>query len=604
MKSLKFLNKYFWKYRLRIALGILMIICCDLFGIYPRTIIRVAVDTVAQEIAGTNQAVASTTPFYLENTLRSLLDSLSLTEKLFYFGVIVLLLALVKGVFTFLMRQTIIIMSRLIEYDIKNEVYQQYQRLSTAFYKRQSTGDLMNRISDDVSRVRMYLGPGIMYTLNLAVLFALVIGTMVSVNLKLTIYVLLPLPILSFTIYHVSNIINRKSEAVQAQLSTLTTNAQETFSGIRILKAYSREKSASTQFEKSCNKYKDTSLELVKVNALFHPFMILLIGLSTLLTIYMGGMEAIAGNITIGNIAEFVIYVNMLTWPVAALGWVTSLVQRAAASQERINEFLLEKAEILKDDGIDLEIKGNIEFKGVQFTYPDSGIEALKDVSFKVKPGQSLAVLGRTGSGKSTIAHLINRIYDVTAGEITIDGHNIKDINISSLRSGIGYVPQDIFLFSESIRSNIAFGAESASDVKIQSVANSAALLDDIKEFPDGLETILGERGVTLSGGQKQRVCIARGIISDPNILIFDDCLSAVDVETEEYILLELNKIMKNKTTIIVSHRVSSIKHADNIIVLDEGIIKESGNHSSLLAYDSLYSKLYHQQLLEEQAAT
>jgi len=318
----------------------------------------------------------------------------------------------------------------------------------------------------------------------------------------------------------------------------------------------------------------------------------------------MGGMEAIAGNITIGNIAEFVIYVNMLTWPVAALGWVTSLVQRAAASQERINEFLLEKAEILKDGGIDLEIKGNIEFKGVQFTYPDSGIEALKDVSFKVKPGQSLAVLGRTGSGKSTIAHLINRIYDVTAGEITIDGYNIKDIKISSLRSGIGYVPQDIFLFSESIRSNIAFGSESASDVKIQSVVNSAALLDDIKEFPDGLETILGERGITLSGGQKQRVSIARGIISDPNILIFDDCLSAVDVETEEHILLELNKIMDNKTTIIVSHRVSSIKHADNIIVLDEGIIKESGNHSSLLAYDSLYSKLYHQQLLEEKAAT
>ena len=604
MRSLKFLNKYFWKYKWRLTLGILMIICSNLFGIYPPKIIRVAFDTVADEIAGTNQAVASTTPFYFENTLRSLLDSLSLAEKLFYFGVIVLLLALVKGLFTFLMRQTIIIMSRLIEYDIKNEVYQQYQRLSTAFYKRQSTGDLMNRISDDVSRVRMYLGPGIMYTLNLAVLFALVIGTMVSVNLKLTIYVLLPLPILSFTIYHVSNIINRKSEAVQAQLSTLTTNAQETFSGIRILKTYAREKSASNQFEESCNKYKDTSLELVKVNALFHPFMILLIGLSTLLTIYMGGMEAIAGNITIGNIAEFVIYVNMLTWPVAALGWVTSLVQRAAASQERINEFLLEKAEILKDGGIDLEIKGNIEFKGVQFTYPDSGIEALKDVSFKVKPGQSLAVLGRTGSGKSTIAHLINRIYDVTAGEITIDGYNIKDIKISSLRSGIGYVPQDIFLFSESIRSNIAFGSESASDVKIQSVVNSAALLDDIKEFPDGLETILGERGITLSGGQKQRVSIARGIISDPNILIFDDCLSAVDVETEEHILLELNKIMDNKTTIIVSHRVSSIKHADNIIVLDEGIIKESGNHSSLLAYDSLYSKLYHQQLLEEKAAT
>ena len=603
MKSLRYLNKYFWKYKMRLSLGVLMIICSNLFGIYPPKIIRTAFDTVAAEIAGHSAAPINSAPFFFEESLRLLLESMPLSEKIMYFGIIVLLLALVKGIFTFLMRQTIIIMSRLIEYDLKNEVYQQYQQLSAAFYKRQSTGDLMNRISEDISRVRMYFGPGIMYTLNLAVLFTLVIGTMLSVNIKLTIYVLLPLPILSFTIYFVSNIINRKSEAVQRQLSILTTNAQETFSGIRILKAFAREKSASSRFEDSCNEYKNKSLELVKVNALFHPFMILLIGLSTLLTIYIGGLEAIAGNISIGNIAEFVIYVNMLTWPVAALGWVTSLTQRAAASQERINEFLLEKAEIQGDNGVKDPIIGNIEFKNVAFTYPDSGIEALKDISFSVSHGTSLAVLGRTGSGKSTIVNLLNRLYDTTAGEIIIDGNNIKDINLTHLRSNIGYVPQDVFLFSDSIKSNIAFGASSATDEQINNVAKSAALLDDISEFTEGLDTVIGERGITLSGGQKQRVSIARGILSAPSILIFDDCLSAVDTATEEHILLELKEIMKDKTTIIVSHRVSSIKHADKIIVLDEGIIKESGNHSSLLAYDSLYSKLYHQQLLEENTA-
>jgi len=441
-----------------------------------------------------------------------------------------------------------------------------------------------------------------MYTLNLAVLFTLVIGTMVSVNLKLTIYVLLPLPILSFTIYYVSNIINRKSEVVQRQLSTLTTHTQEAFSGIRILKAYAREKSAINRFEEACNDYKDRSLELVKVNALFHPFMILLIGLSTLLTVYIGGKEAIAGNISVGNIAEFVIYVNMLTWPVAALGWVTSLVQRAAASQERINEFLHEKPEIEDGKGIETEVIGTIEFNKVGFTYPDSGIDALQDVSFKVERGQSLAVLGRTGSGKSTIVHLINRLYDVTEGEITIDGTRVEDMNLKQLRSSIGYVPQDVFLFSDSIANNISFGSNSLSKIQIENAAKGAAILEDISGFSKGLNTVLGERGITLSGGQKQRVSIARAIVNDPQILIFDDCLSAVDTETEEHILLEIKEIMKDKTTIIVSHRVSSIKHADHIIVLDEGKIIESGNHSSLLAYDSLYSKFYHQQLLEEKA--
>ncbi|MBL4658152.1 MAG: ABC transporter ATP-binding protein [Flavobacteriales bacterium] len=604
MRSLKYLNKYFWKYKWRLAIGILMIICANLFGIYPPKVIRTAFDTVAEDLSGPVTASSNIDYYFFEEGLRNLLSALSLEEKLLYFGGIILILALIKGLFTFLMRQTIIIMSRLIEYDMKNEVYQHYQHLSAAFYKRQNTGDLMNRISEDVSRVRMYLGPGIMYALNLAVLFTLVIGTMISVNLKLTIYVLLPLPILSFTIYFVSNIINKKSEAVQRQLSTLTTYTQEAFSGIRILKAYAREQSSIERFEESCNYYKDRSLELVKVNAMFHPFMILLIGLSTLLTIYIGGMEAIAGNISIGNIAEFVIYVNMLTWPVAALGWVTSLVQRAAASQERINEFLLEKTEIDGTIGKDLSVQGNIEFKNVGFTYPDSGIVALKDVSFKVEPGESLAILGRTGSGKSTIAHLINRLYDANSGEIIIDRERIDNISLKNLRSSIGYVPQDVFLFSESIADNIAFGSDQITETQIKSAAKRAAILDEVLEFPEGLQTILGERGITLSGGQKQRVSIARAIITDPTILIFDDCLSAVDTETEEKILIEIKEIMKDKTTIIISHRVSSIKHANHIIVLDEGKIVETGNHSSLLAYDSLYNKLYNQQLLEEKATT
>ncbi|MBL4578170.1 MAG: ABC transporter ATP-binding protein [Flavobacteriales bacterium] len=604
MKSLKHLNKYFWKYKWRLVFGVLMIICANLFGIYPPKIIRTAFDTVAQDLSGSSAVNTNATPYFFEETLRNFLDALSITEKLLYFGAIILLLAIIKGLFTFLMRQSIIIMSRYIEYDIKNDVYRHYQKLSASFYKRQNTGDLMNRISEDVSRVRMYMGPGIMYTLNLAVLFVLVIGTMVSVNLKLTIYVLLPLPVLSLTIYYVSNVINRKSEAVQRQLSILTTYTQEAFSGIRILKAYAREQSAIDRFEEACDYYKERSLELVKVNALFHPFMILLIGLSTLLTVYIGGIEAIAGNISIGNIAEFVIYVNMLTWPVAALGWVTSLTQRAAASQERINEFLMEKPEIDGNGGRITMVKGTIEFKNVGFTYPDSGIQALKGVSFKVEQGHSLAILGRTGSGKSTIVNLINRLYSTTSGQITIDGQSIENINLNHLRSCIGYVPQDVFLFSDTIANNISFGSDSFSETQVRHAAKQAAILDDIFEFPNGLQTMLGERGITLSGGQKQRVSIARAIVNDPNILIFDDCLSAVDTETEENILMEIKEIMKGKTTIIVSHRVSSIKHANHIIVLDEGIIKESGNHSSLLAYDSLYNKLYHQQLMEEKTAT
>ncbi|MBN4061626.1 ABC transporter ATP-binding protein [Bacteroidales bacterium AH-315-I05] len=601
MKSLKHLNKYLWKYRWRLTLGIVFIAISKVFAIYPAQVIRHAFDDVKQHMANTNELTEE------------------ISQTLLIYGGLVIGLALLNGFFLFLTRQAIIAMSRLIEFDLKNEIYDQYQQLDHAFYKRNNTGDLMNRISEDVSRVRMYLGPSIMYSINLAILFILVIATMLSVNVKLTLFCLLPLPILSITIYYVSNIINRKSERVQWQLSNLSTFAQEAFSGIRVLKAYTREESSQKAFEKENEVYKSLSLELVKTNALFHPIMILLIGLSTILTIYIGGLLAINGEITMGNIAEFVIYVNMLTWPVAALGWVTSLVQRAAASQERINEFLNTKPEIKSPANEPIEITGKIEFKNVDFTYPDTGIKALKNVSFEVEPGKSLAIIGRTGSGKSTIANLIGRLYDVNEGEILIDGKNITKVNLSALRNSIGYVPQEVFLFSDTIKNNIAFGVnelrinanrannqqrETSSQkpvITIQEAAKAAAIYSNIMEFPKQFDTMVGERGITLSGGQKQRVSIARALIKSPQILIFDDCLSAVDTETEEEILSSLKQIMRGKTTVIISHRVSSVKHCDNVILLDDGSIAEFGNHSDLLDKKGIYFDLYQKQLLEEE---
>jgi len=601
MNSLKHLNKYLYKYKGRLLLGVVFIILSNLFGIYPAQVIREAFDVVAEEFpGGLQQSTVPEKEYFFTGFIKDFVNGWDLTDKILLFGALVLIFAILKGFFTFLMRQTVIVVSRHIEYDLKNEVYQQYQSLSTSFYKKNNTGDLMNRISEDVSRVRMYLGPAIMYTINLIFLFILVIFTMISVNPKLTFYVLIPLPVLSFTIYYVSNIINKKSEAVQAQLSVLSTFTQEAFSGIRVLQAYTREESSSVKFEEECNLYKSRSLDLVKVNALFHPFMILLIGISTLLTVYIGGREAIAGNITTGNIAEFIIYVNMLTWPVASLGWVTSLVQRAAASQERINEFLNEQPEIINNEGgVGIET-GAIQFRNVEFTYQKSGIVALDDVSFSIEPGKSLAILGRTGSGKSTIAHLITRLYNTTSGAVVIDGVDIEKIDITSLREAIGYVPQDVFLFSDTISNNIAFGTAQFNRNEIESAAKAAAVLDNISEFSNGLETILGERGITLSGGQKQRVAIARAIIKSPKILIFDDCLSAVDTETEEEILQNLKAIMKNKTTIIISHRVSSVKHSDQIIYLDNGQVKEQGNHEKLIAAKGDYYQLYQKQLLED----
>lgn len=580
-------------------LGIVFVTISNLFAIFPAQIIRYAFDVVSETIG--------TYKLYEGFEQKAMFYGL-IAKSLMWFGIIVLAMALLKGVFMFFMRQTIIVMSRLVEYDMKNELYDHYQKLNLAFFKRNNTGDLMARITEDVSKVRMYIGPAIMYSINLVVLFVLVISAMLMVSVKLTIYVLLPLPILSITIYIVSNLINKKSEEVQRQLSRLSTLAQETFSGIRVIKAYTREEAILEDYNKESDIYRDKSLDLVRINALFFPLMVLLIGLSTLLTIYIGGIEAIKGNITTGNIAEFVIYINMLTWPVAAIGWVTSLVQRAAASQERLNEFLNIEPEITNPTKEALDLKGRIEFKNVSFIYPDSGIKALDDVSFSIDPGKSLAIIGRTGSGKSTIAALITRLYDVNSGELLIDGQPINTINLDEYRKQIGSVPQEVFLFSDTIFGNIAFGVRDSDferdlKVEVEEAAKNAAIYDNIVDFPAKFDTRVGERGITLSGGQKQRISIARAIVRNPKILIFDDCLSAVDTETEEKILTNLRRIMEGKTSIIISHRVSSVKDADEIIVLDEGQIMERGTHKHLLDKRGLYTDLYNKQVLEQEKA-
>lgn len=594
LKSLKHLNKYLFKYKYHLVFGFLFVVVSNVFGVYAPQLVRQAFDLVN---ATFDQYIASKGTIQENEILKAF------GKSTMYLGLMYLAVAVLKGVFMFFMRQTLIVMSRHIEYDLKNEIFDHYQKLDLAFYKRNNTGDLMNRISEDVSRVRMYLGPAIMYSINLVALFVLVIGTMISVNPKLTFYVLLPLPILSVAIYFVSSVMNKKSDLVQEQLSKLSSIVQETFSGIRVVKAFNKEGSLLQNFATESNDYNNRCMDMVKVNALFYPAMLLLIGLSTILTIYIGGMEAINGNITVGNIAEFVIYVNMLTWPVTSVGWVTSILQRAAASQQRINEFLKQESTIQDGSTIPKTINGSIEFKDVSFVYPDSGIQALKNISFKTEKGKILAIIGRTGSGKSTIAHLISRLYDVSEGEILIDGNNIKNYQLKNLRSAVSVVPQEVFLFSDTIANNINFGETTGniSHEAIQQAAKDAVVYSNIIEFPNKFETIVGERGITLSGGQKQRITLARALLKDAPILFLDDCLSAVDTETEEHILQNLKKYNKNKTLIIISHRVSSVKHADNILVLDEGNIIETGTHEELLQREGLYYKLYQKQLLEEE---
>ena len=573
MKHLKYLNKFLWNYRKTLFLGICFIFITNIFAIYPAEFVRTALDSLLERLNDS------------ENKGISLL--------LLKYGCLIVLFAILKGVFLYFTRQTIIVMSRKIEFDLKNEVYDQYQKLSIGFYKQNKTGDLMNRITEDISKVRMYLGPAIMYTINLSILFSLVIYKMCCVSIILSMYVLTPLPLLAISVYFVSNKINKKSEKVQAQLSTITSISQESFSGIRIIKSFTNEENSLNVFYESCKKYTQRQIELIKIEAMFIPLIITLIGISTVLIIYIGGLEVFKGNITTGNIAEFIIYVNMLAWPVASVGWVTSLIQRAAASQERINEFLQIKPEIQNTSKSKKPINGDIEFINVNLIYEDTKIKALDNLSFKINEGKQIGIFGKTGSGKTTIANLICRLYDVTNGAIKINNIDIKSTNLNTLRTSIGYIPQDGYLFSGTIRENIGFADDLDNMEEVKIAAQKAEMLDEINSFPDKFNTIIGERGVQLSGGQRQRLAIARVFYKKPKIYIFDDCLSAVDANKEQKILKNLRIETKDKTTIIISHRVSTLEKSDNIIVLDNGSISEQGTHNKLLKNKKFYSQIH-----------
>ena len=589
------LNHYLWKYRTRLILGVVFVAASNLLAIIPAQLVRHAFDLVREGIAlhGLYAGTAA------QQTVYGVFG-----RNIVFYGALIVALAVGRGVLLFFMRQTIIVMSRLIENDLKNEIYDHYQALPLAFYRRNSTGDLMNRISEDVGRVRMYLGPAIMYGINLVLLFVMVIPYMLSESVTLTLWTLAPLPVLSVSIYYVNTIIERKSDEIQRSLSNLTTAVQEAFSGIRVLKSFVREADNQQRFAVASDTYKARSLELNFVNALFYPLVLFLIGLSQIITVWIGGREVLAGALTPGNIAEFLIYVNMLTWPVTALGWTTSLVQRAAASQARINEFLNTKTDIVSRRDIRRDIAGDIVFDHVSFTYPDTGIQALRDVSFRVRAGQTLAVIGNTGSGKSTLATVLCRLYDVQQGQITIDGIDVRDYALDALRSQIGYVPQDVFLFSDTIRGNIAFGLDRATDAQVRQAAADADVLASIDGFPEGFATKVGERGITLSGGQKQRVSIARALIKEPRILILDDSLSAVDTRTEHTILENMRRVMHGRTSLIISHRVSAVRLADHILVLDDGAVVQQGTHAALLAEEGgVYRALYERQLQTPESA-
>jgi len=591
MSALSHLNKYFWKYKWHLFLGIFFTFCANFFGVVPAQLVRYALDLVTETI----DVYFLFKGFSMQSAFYEVFAS-----TLFYYGGLIVLMAFVKGIFLFLIRQTLIVMSRHIEYEMKNEIYTHYQTLPLSFYRKQNTGDLMARISEDVSKVRMYVGPSIMYGFNLIAVFALVIYYMAQVNVTLMWYVLLPLPILSLSIYYVNSIVMKKSEEIQAGLSSISTLAQEAFSGIRVLKSFVRENHSGQQFATASANYRRKSLDLVKVDSLFTPLISLLVGFSTLLVVYIGSKEVMAGEITVGNITEFIMYVFMLTWPVTALGWTSSQIQRAAASQKRINEFLQAKSELLIGKQISKPISGNWVFNNVSFTYPESDREILKHITFEIKSGESVALLGYTGSGKSSLAQLMARFYDPSSGDILLDGVSLKDWNIKHVRQSLAYVPQDVFLFSTTIAENISFGQEGMSIEQIMQAAKMADVYENIMEFPEQFETILGERGVTLSGGQKQRVSIARALAKNPSMLILDDCLSAVDTHTEHKILNNLKKIMVGKTSLIISHRVSSAKLANRILVLQDGQIVETGNHLQLMKRKGYYFDLYQNQLNEE----
>ncbi len=591
MGALGHLNKYFWKYKWHLFLGIFFTFCSNFFGVVPAQLVRYALDLVTETI----DVYFLFKGFPIQSVFYEVFAS-----TLFYYGGLIVLMAFIKGIFLFLIRQTLIVMSRHIEYEMKNEIYAHYQTLPLSFYRKQNTGDLMARISEDVSKVRMYVGPSIMYGFNLITVFALVIYYMAQVNVTLMWYVLLPLPILSISIYYVNSIVMKKSEEIQAGLSSISTLAQEAFSGIRVLKSFVRENHSGQQFASASANYRKKSLDLVKVDSLFTPLISLLVGFSTLLVVYIGSKEVMAGEITVGNITEFIMYVFMLTWPVTALGWTSSQIQRAAASQKRINEFLQAKSELEIGQQIVKPISGNWVFKNVSFTYPGTDREILNQLSFEIESGESVALLGATGSGKSSLAQLLARFYDPSSGDILLDGVSLKDWDIKHVRQSLAYVPQDVFLFSTTIAENISFGQDGMSDEQIMYAAKMADVYENIMEFPDQFETILGERGVTLSGGQKQRVSIARALAKNPTMLILDDCLSAVDTHTEHKILNNLKKIMVGKTSLIISHRVSSAKLAKRIMVLQDGQIVETGNHLQLMKRKGYYYELYQNQLNEE----
>ena len=581
MKELKYLNKYLFKYRVSLFLGILITIIARIFSLFAPRLIGNSLTAVER--------------YLLDDSL--VLNEIK--EELFWNIVIIISAAMIAGFLTFLMRQTIINVSRYIEYDLKNEIFEHYQKLCLSFYKNNRTGDLMNRISEDVGKVRMYFGPAIMYSINTISLFVIVISYMVSIAPLLTVYTLLPLPILSLAIYKLSKAINTRSTAVQETLSDLSTFTQESFSGIAVIKSYGIQSKINEDFAELTVLSKEKNVDLAKIQAWFFPLMILLIGFSNILVIFIGGSQYIEGTLEIGVLAEFIIYVNMLTWPVATVGWVTSIVQQAEASQKRINDFLKEVPKITSGSLDQTIEKGTIEFKNVNFTYKETQIQAAKNISFKLNPGETLGIIGKTGSGKSTLLDLISRLYDVDEGEILIDGIPIQDYNLSGIRSEIGYVPQNPFLFSETIERNIRFGKQDASFEEIKAAAQSAAVAENIEQFKEGYETLLGERGVTLSGGQIQRISIARALIKDPKVLLFDDCLSAVDADTEEEILKNLKERSKEKITLIVSHRISSVMDANSIVVIDQGAVIEQGTHAELINNDGFYKELFQKQNTE-----
>ncbi len=585
MKELKTLNKFFYKYRFRLFLGLVFVVLSNIFAIYPAQFVRESFDLLKEQLveikAGNN--------FQHRQVIKTVA----------WYGFLILIFALLKGVFMFLMRQSIIVMSRLMEGDLKDEIYNHYQQMDITFFKRNKTGDLMARISEDVSRVRMYIGPAIMYIANLLSTFVLVIFTMINVNPKLTLYVLTPLPFLSFVIYKVSSTINKKSEQLQQRLSLISSFAQESFAGIRIIKSFSIEEKWTKRFDEVSEAYRLKAMELNKTDSFFTPAVASIVGLSTIIIVYFGGKAVESAEVTTGNIAEFIIYVNLLIWPVTSLGWVSSLIQRAAASQKRINEFLNTKSEITYSSGGDFQLKGEIEFKNVSFTYPDTGIEAIKNLSFKLKPGESLGVMGKTGSGKSSLSSLLFRFYDVSKGEVLIDGINIKNLNLGSFRNYSALVPQDPFLFSDTIYNNITFGIKNTDIERVKEVCKTVAVLDNIESFPLTFDTLVGERGVTLSGGQKQRITIARALIKSPRLLVLDDCLSAVDADTESIILSGFKKMMQERTTILISHRIATVKGATQIIVLEDGKILEQGTHEELLGKKGYYFDLNEKQRLQ-----